>query len=133
MNHDIDRLVALEPSERVPGGADEGIRVIALGFSGRRDEARQSLDRMRLGPPGQTLQMWVSHLAAWLDRRVDDMISTLDLFAPLKIFDDPEAIFQEGWGDAAVEIQKPGIVEHSILIEFIPANCVQANQVVKEF
>ena len=25
------------------------------------------------------------------------MISNLALFAPLKIFDDPEAIFQEGW------------------------------------
>ena len=25
------------------------------------------------------------------------MLSTLSVFAPLKIFDDPEAIFQEGW------------------------------------
>ena len=97
MNRDIDRLVAVEPSERVRGGGDDGIRVIGLGFSGRRDEARQALANLRQGAPIQTFQAWTSHLAAWLDRRVEDMISTLSLFAPLKIFDDPEAIFQEGW------------------------------------
>src|SRR5206468_5151449 len=41
MKRDIDRLVALEPRERVAGG-DDGIRVIGLGLSGRRDEARQA-------------------------------------------------------------------------------------------
>ena len=97
MNRDIDRLVAVEPSERVRGGGDDGIRVIGLGFSGRRDEARQALAPLRQGPPSQTFQAWTSHLDAWLDRRVEDMVSTLSLFAPLKIFDDPEAIFQEGW------------------------------------
>ena len=97
MNRDIDRLVAVEPSERVHGGGDDGIRVIGLGFSGRRDEARQALAQLGQGAAIQTFQAWTSHLAAWLDRRVEDMISTLSLFAPLKIFDDPEAIFQEGW------------------------------------
>jgi TolB-like protein/tetratricopeptide (TPR) repeat protein len=97
MKRDIDRLVAVETSERVHGGGDDGIRVIGLGFCGRRDEARQALAHLRQGAPIQTFQVWTLHLAAWLDRRVEDMISTLSLFAPLKIFDDPEAIFQEGW------------------------------------
>jgi TolB-like protein len=98
MKRDIDRLVAVDPSERVRGGGDEGIRVIGLGFSGHRDEARQALANLGQGAPIQTFQAaWTSHLAAWLDRRVEDMISTLSLFAPLKIFDDPEAIFREGW------------------------------------
>jgi TolB-like protein len=97
MNRDIDRLVAAEGSERVPGGADAGIRVIGLTFAGRRDEARQALARMEQDVPIQAFQMWMSHLAAWLDRRVEDMFSTLSVIAPLKIFDDPEAIFQEGW------------------------------------
>jgi hypothetical protein len=39
----------------------------------------------------------MAHLEAWIDRRTDDMVSTLASFGSLKIFDDPEAIFQEGW------------------------------------
>ena len=34
---------------------------------------------------------------AWLDRRIDDMLSGYDTLAGLKIVEDPEAIFQEGW------------------------------------
>jgi TolB-like protein/tetratricopeptide (TPR) repeat protein len=97
VNRDIDRLVAVEPSERVGGGGDAGIRVIGLGLFGRRDEARHALANLQRDAPIQTFQSWTSHLAAWLDGRVEDMLSTLSLFAPLKIFDDPEAIFQEGW------------------------------------
>lgn len=96
MNGDIDQLVALD-SEHVAGGGDEGIRVIGLGFAGRRDEARQVLKRLAHGPASQTFHAWTSHLEAWLDRRVDDMLSTVTIFEPLKIFDDPEALFQEGW------------------------------------
>ncbi len=97
MNGDIDRLVAAEASDRVPGGGDAGIRVIGLGLFGRRDEARHALANLEQSAPIQTFQAWKLHLAAWLDGRVDDMLATLSLFAPLKVFDDPEAIFQEGW------------------------------------
>jgi eukaryotic-like serine/threonine-protein kinase len=97
MKRDIDRLVAVDSVERVPGGGDSGIRVIGLGFAGRRDEARDALADLRQGASGQTFQAWTLHLDAWLDRRVEDMLSTVAVFAPLKIFDDPEAIFQEGW------------------------------------
>lgn len=97
MKGDIDRLVSVDTSERVPGGGDDGIRVIGLGFAGRRDEARQLLAQLTQIAPTKTFQTWTLHLDAWLDRRIDDMLSTLAVFAPLKIFDDPEAIFQEGW------------------------------------
>jgi tetratricopeptide (TPR) repeat protein len=97
MNGDIDRLIAVDSAEHVHGGGDEGIRVIGLGFAGRRDEARHLLDRLAHGPAGHTFHAWTLHLGAWLDRRIDDMVSTVSTFAPLKIFDDPEAIFQEGW------------------------------------
>src|SRR5262249_48239460 len=40
---------------------------------------------------------WTDHLQAWLDRRPADMLTTMSPFENLKIFDDPEAIFQEGW------------------------------------
>jgi tetratricopeptide (TPR) repeat protein len=96
MKRDIGRLVLIEISEREPG-ADEGIHIIGLGLSGRRDEARRALANMGSRPHLQLFQRWTEHLNAWLDRRVDDMVSTLASFASLKIFDDPEAIFQEGW------------------------------------
>ena len=96
MKRDIDRLVAVDPRDRVAGG-DDGIRVIGLGFSGRRDEARQILAAMSQRPRIQTFQAWTLHLGAWLDRRIDDMVATISSMTPLKIFDDPEAIFQEGW------------------------------------
>jgi TolB-like protein/predicted Ser/Thr protein kinase len=95
LNRDIERLV-FDSSEREPG-ADEGIHVIALGLSGRRDEARQALANMAQRSHIQLFHRWTAHLNAWLDRRVDDMVSTLAAFGSLKIFDDPEAIFQEGW------------------------------------
>jgi serine/threonine-protein kinase len=96
MKGDIDRLVAVEAPTRAVGG-DEGIRVIALGLYGRRDEARHALGLMKQQPNIKAFQPWTLHLAAWLDRRTEDMISTLTAFDSLKIFDDPEAIFQEGW------------------------------------
>ena len=97
MKGDIDRLVGTYTTARVHGGGDDGIRVIGLGLAGRRDQAQQALAHLTQGTPSQTFKTWTSHLAAWLDRRVDDMLATLSVFAPLKIFDDPEAIFQEGW------------------------------------
>src|SRR5262249_1459548 len=86
-----------EPSERVPGGGDEGIRVIGLGFAGRLDEAKALLGGVGQTATNETWEHWRTYLAAWLDRRVDDMISMIESFPKLKIFEDPEAVFQEGW------------------------------------
>jgi len=96
LKRDIEGLLATERPEREPG-ADDGIRVIGLGLSGRRDEARQALASMSQRPHLQMFQAWIAHLDAWLERRTDDMVPTLEPFASLKVFDDPEAIFQEGW------------------------------------
>lgn len=97
LNRDIERLAGAGASDVITGGADDGIIVIGLGFAGRRDEARRALATMTERAPNQVFQAWTTHLAAWLEGRVDDMLSTLSQFASLKIFDDPEAIFQEGW------------------------------------
>ena len=96
MKGDIDRLVSVDPRERVAGG-DDGIRVIGLAMAGRRDESRQALAGMIQQLGGHTFQAWTEHLAAWLDRRLDAMNATGSIMTPLKIFEDPEAIFQEGW------------------------------------
>jgi TolB-like protein len=96
MQRDIDRLLDVDPRDRVPGG-DDGIRVIGLGFAGRRDEAREVLAAISQRPRIPTFHRWAAHLSAWLDRRPDDMVSTVHTLSAFKIFDDPEAIFQEGW------------------------------------
>ncbi|PYQ02846.1 MAG: hypothetical protein DMF83_22630 [Acidobacteria bacterium] len=96
MTGDIERLLAAErPS--VAGSGDEGIRVIGLGLAGRRDEARQALLEMRKAPNIAAFQSWTEYLMAWLERRPSDMIDSMSSLSALKIMDDPEAIFQEGW------------------------------------
>jgi eukaryotic-like serine/threonine-protein kinase len=96
MAGDTDRLMAVEPPG-VIAGADDGIRVIALGLSGRRDEARRKLDDMRQSSRIPVFQTWMDYLTAWLDCRPADMDLRSSGFTMLKIQDDPEAIFQEGW------------------------------------
>jgi serine/threonine protein kinase/tetratricopeptide (TPR) repeat protein len=120
---DIDRLVADDPAERVTGGGDEGIRVIGFAFAGRIDEARQALARMGSGRRNQTFELWMTHLAAWLDRRVDVMVANLTKFAPLKIFDDPEAVFQEGWMMCDVGNHQLGLhyMQRAVGLGYFPA------------
>jgi hypothetical protein len=93
---DIGRLIETELAE-VVAGADDGIRVIALGLHGHRDEAAAALIRMKDQPKVPLLKTWTGHLGAWLDRRVTQMTEDIATMNMLAIFDDPEAIFQEGW------------------------------------
>ncbi len=96
MAGDIDRLLALG-SPAVVAGADDGIRVIALGLAGRRDEARQRLVAMRQSSRIPIFRTWIEYLMAWLEFRTQDMTFETSALGAPKIQDDPEAIFQEGW------------------------------------
>ena len=97
MTGDLERLMAIEPS-LVVAGADDGIRVIGLGLAGRRDQARLALEAMRRTTRIATFNSWAEYLMAWLDKRAADMWSNnMAALGGLKIRDDPEAIFQEGW------------------------------------
>jgi len=89
-----ERLFDLEQPAIDPG-ADGGIRVMSLGFAGRRDEARERLLLMRKGVNLPAFETWSEYLMAWLDRRPDDMV--LKMVGGLNIDDDPEAIFLQGW------------------------------------
>jgi tetratricopeptide (TPR) repeat protein len=97
MTGDIDRLLAAAESAARSGGGDSGIQVIGLGLAGRLEEARTGLAEMRKQPQIPMFDFWVVHLSAWLDRRAPEMLEMLGAFKPLTIFEDPEAIFQEGW------------------------------------
>lgn len=96
MAGDIDGLLSVA-APRVIAGADDGIRVIGLGLAGRRGEATQRLAQMRQASRIPIFETWIEYLAAWLDRRAADMLSRLTAFGTLKIHEDPEAIFQQGW------------------------------------
>ena len=102
MTGNIDRLLSIEPP-RVIAGADDGIRVIGLGLAGRRDEARPKLLQMRQLSRIQTFESWIDYLMAWIDRRRSEMDGRISVFRHLKIQQDPEAIFQEGWMRCDVE------------------------------
>jgi non-specific serine/threonine protein kinase len=108
MTHDVEDLLAFDLP--VLGGGDSGIQLIALGLSGRRDEARRRLSTMSEEVELPVFQVWARFLTAWLDRRPDDMRMNATELASLKIQEDPEAIFLEGWllcdagaGDAGTE------------------------------
>jgi serine/threonine protein kinase/tetratricopeptide (TPR) repeat protein len=110
MTGDIDRLLAIEPP-RVIAGADDGIRVIGLGLAGRRDEARRKLVDMRESSRIPIFRTWIDYLMAWLDGRPADMILPMATFNGLKINEDPEAIFQEGWLLCDVGEHEAGLAE----------------------
>jgi tetratricopeptide (TPR) repeat protein len=96
MTGDINQLLAVEPT-RIDPGADEGILVIGLGLAGRRDEARRTLVDMSQKRRIPLFQSWCEYLMSWLDRRASDMLGGMPTLRGLKIQDDPEAIFLEGW------------------------------------
>ena len=96
MTGDIDRLISVELPPFV-AGADDGIRVIGLGLAGRRDEARNALIAMRESPRIPAFHSWTDYLMDWLDRRPEDMMLGMSSLTALKIQEDPEAIFLEGW------------------------------------
>jgi TolB-like protein len=114
MTGDLERLMAVKPPLVV--GGDNGIRVIGLGLAGRRDEARGALVVMRQSLRIPAFQSWMDCLMAWLDRRPADMLVSLATFSELKIMEDPEAIFQEGWllCDAGEEERGLGYLQRAV-------------------
>jgi eukaryotic-like serine/threonine-protein kinase len=92
---ETDRMLAVERPP-VIAGADDGIRIVGLGLAGRLDEARSLLETMRQRSRLLTFMLWTDRLAEWIDHRRMDMLGVSTL-PGLKIRDDPEAIFQEGW------------------------------------
>jgi len=96
MAGNIDRLVEMAPPGMV-AGADDGIRVIGLGFAGRRAESKRKLGEMRQSSRIPLFDQWMDYLDSWLDRRVDEMHARRAARGKMKIDEDPEAIFQEAW------------------------------------
>jgi tetratricopeptide (TPR) repeat protein len=93
---EIDGMMAIEPPA-ILAGADDGIRAIGLGLAGRKEEARAKLIEMRKSSRIPLFLSWIDYLMAWVERRPEDMDLRPLVRSTLKIQEDPEAIFQEGW------------------------------------
>jgi TolB-like protein len=96
MTGDIERLLAVE-RPAVSAGSDTVIRVIGLGLAGRRDEARTALAEHRRAAQIPVFESYADTLRHWLDRRPAEMWGGVEALGGLKITEDPEALFQEGW------------------------------------
>jgi len=92
---DFDAVLAPQRT-LVTGGGDEGIQIIALGLSGRREEALAAV-RKRGRVPIPAFDVWTGYLEAWLEGKPPEMVAVMGGLAGLTIMGDPEAIFQEGW------------------------------------
>jgi hypothetical protein len=96
MTADIERLLEVErPS--LAGRLDIGIRAIGLGLAGRRAEARAVLAEAVENARVPAFGAWIACLRGWLDGNAEALVGRLSALGPLKIRDDPEAMFQEGW------------------------------------
>ena len=93
---EVDRMLAEEPPAII-AGADDGIRVVGARAGGTsRRRAMTLLETMRHRSRIPTFVLWTDRLASWLvDRRIEML--GVSMIPGLKIRDDPEAIFQEGW------------------------------------
>ncbi len=96
MTGDVDRLLAL-PRIASATGSDSVIDVIGLGLAGRRDQAMSALAEHRRQAQLDIFHAYADTLLAWLERRPADMRTNVAALEGLKIMNDPEAMFQEGW------------------------------------
>jgi hypothetical protein len=96
MAGDTARLLG-SPRSAAGGSGDAGIRVIGLGLAGRRAEAKEALLDLRPASRIPAFSVWIEYLLAWLEERPADMLARIAGVSALKIQDDPEAVFQEGW------------------------------------
>ena len=96
MMGEFDRALSV-PRTPGAGTGDDSIRVIALGLAGLRDEARRALIDLRKTARIPAFDVRSDYLMAWLERRSGGMRDALPGLAELKIMQDPEAIFQDGW------------------------------------
>ena len=110
---DLDGLLALD-APGVVAGADDGIRVIGLGFAGRRDEAKARLaSRCARRIASRCSTRGSSTWTRGSIGRIADMDHRDAAFGGLTIRNDPEAIFQEGWMRCDVGQHEVGLVHLS--------------------
>ncbi|MGE0703391.1 MAG: protein kinase [Vicinamibacterales bacterium] len=117
----FDRLLTIERPH-----LDAGSAVWSYGLTGRRDEARAAVAEMRTSPEASfpLFQTWTELLLAWLDRRPARMLELIAGMTTVKITDDPEAMFLQGWllcdaGDSSTAL---AYMERAVAKGYMPAS-----------
>jgi len=95
MNGDLDRKV-VDPDAKLEQ-EEEVSRVIALGTVGRREEGLRALAAISADNAIPVFHVYTAFMKAWLERRPADMLKHRLNMTGLKVLDDPEAMFQEGY------------------------------------
>jgi len=72
-------------------------------------KARERLIAMRQAIRLPAFQEWTDYLMSWLDRRPADMHVKIEGLSALRIQQDPEAIFLEGWLQCEVGAHESGL------------------------
>jgi TolB-like protein/tetratricopeptide (TPR) repeat protein len=96
MMGDFDRLLALDVVPH-PARGDDVDRALALGLSGRYAEARPILANLRAGARSPAFAVWLQGITAWIDRRPEGVLASIQAFDGMTIAEDPEGLFQVGW------------------------------------
>jgi non-specific serine/threonine protein kinase len=96
MNGEMEREVLAGSTPR-PDSDAEVSRVIALGTVGHLEEALQALSAIRADNHVPVFHVYTEYMKAWLERRPADMLKQRASMKGLKVLDDPEAMFQEGF------------------------------------
>jgi serine/threonine protein kinase/tetratricopeptide (TPR) repeat protein len=108
MTVDVDRMLSYEAPPSAMGN-DSVVRVIGLGFAGRRQEALELLARTHKAAEVEAFRSYAAALEAWLEGRGDVLVANSARLASLKIMEDPEALFQIGWMLCDVGETGPGL------------------------
>jgi hypothetical protein len=109
MKGDVEPFLTAVPSDVQVRSGDAGIRVFALGFAGRRGEAREALEKMRQTTLVPAFQWWYQYLRAWVDQRPDDLSQGLEPLREFTVHGDPEAMFLQGWMQCDVGAHEAGL------------------------
>ncbi len=93
---EYEKVLAVRSARGQDAGEDLN-QIVSLGMLGRDEEARGVLRAVRGQTRNSVLLAWADYMDAWLDRRPDEMLRIRAAMGGVKILEDPEAMFQEGY------------------------------------
>ena len=122
VNGEMERDLAVGRPVAVERG-QEVTRVMVLGGVGRRDEAIRELRAIPRENQIPIFHAYVDFIGAWLERQPVKMAEWRAKMKGLRVLDDPEAMFQEGWmfcdaGDPALGLE---LLRRSIAKGYFPS------------
>jgi serine/threonine protein kinase/tetratricopeptide (TPR) repeat protein len=128
LNGEYEQLLSMTPESSVTSGANVA-HVEVLVLMGRREEALKLLQSFETETGIAAFRGWMVFLRAWIERNVQEMVSARDGMSFLKIVEDPEALFQEGWAFCEVGHPERGLdaLRRALAKGYFAADALQRN------